>query len=141
MVPVNGAGVRRLNRTLKKGGIVGILPDQYPKAGARVFVPFFGVSTATMTLLPRLAARTGAAVFLAWAERLPRGRGYYLHFIRMEGIDDPDLMAAGATLNRGIEREIGKCPQQYLWAYNRFKSRPDGTERHGEKTAVVGKGR
>src|SRR5690606_2284440 len=61
--------VRGLLRTLQGGGVLGILPDQQPKQGEGVFAPFFGVPALTMTLLPRLAQRTGATVLFAFAAR------------------------------------------------------------------------
>ena len=44
--------------------MVGILPDQQPKAGEGEFAPFFGKPALTMTLLGRLAQRSGAQVLL-----------------------------------------------------------------------------
>src|SRR5690606_41747436 len=41
-VRAEGPGIRQLFKTLKEGGVVGILPDQQPKAGDGVFAPFFG---------------------------------------------------------------------------------------------------
>ena len=63
------------------GGTVGILPDQKPRAGEGEFAPFFGRDALTMVLLPRLAARTGATVLFAFAERLPEGAGYRIHLL------------------------------------------------------------
>ena len=42
-------------------------------------MPFFGRPAYTMTLAARLT-ETGATTLLAWGERLPKGRGYRLHF-------------------------------------------------------------
>ena len=69
-----------------------------------------------MTLVGRLQKRTGAAVILTFAERLPGGRGYALQFERYRGdaIDEP-------AMNRAVEATIRRCPQQYLWSYNRYK--------------------
>ena len=39
-------GIRQLFKLLKDGGVVGILPDQQPKAGDGEFAPFFGVAGA-----------------------------------------------------------------------------------------------
>ena len=65
-------------------------------------------------------------VFL-FAERLPRARGYALHCLEApEGIDSADDVEAATALNRGVERCIGVCPEQYLWSYKRFRSRPAG---------------
>ncbi|TAM96756.1 MAG: lipid A biosynthesis acyltransferase, partial [Rhodanobacteraceae bacterium] len=59
--PIDDSGVRRVFRHLRTGGVVSIMPDHVPRAGA-VVAPFFGVPALTMTLLPRLAQRTGAKV-------------------------------------------------------------------------------
>src|SRR5690606_8025007 len=75
-VRAEGSGVRALYKRLAAGGVVGILPDQKPRAGDGVPAPFFGTPAATMVLLPRLARRTGASVLFAFTERLPRGAGY-----------------------------------------------------------------
>lgn len=126
LVPATGAGVRQLLRALQAGEAVGILPDQQPP-GQGVFAPFFGVPAKTMTLLPRLAGRTDAAVLSAFAERLPRGRGYRLHFQAVdEAVASDDPLQAGQALNRAVENAVRVCPQQYLWSYRRFSRRPDG---------------
>jgi len=82
-VRAEAAGVRTLLKRLQRGGVVGILPDQQPKAGEGEFAPFFGKPALTMTLLSRLAARSGAQVLLAWCRRLP-GEGpprFELHIV------------------------------------------------------------
>jgi len=55
-IPAEGPAVRQMLKTLKAGGTVGILPDQQPKQGDGVFVPFFGIDALTMTLVNRLHA-------------------------------------------------------------------------------------
>ena len=84
--------------------------------GEGVWADFFGRPAYTMTLVRRLQKQTGAAVIFAFAERLPGGRGYALHFERYRGdaIDEP-------AMNRAVEATIRRCPTQYLWSYNRYK--------------------
>ena len=127
-VRAEGPGIRQLFRTLKDGGVVGILPDQQPKAGDGVFAPFFGIEALTMTLLPRLAERSGATVLFACCERL---EGPELGFaLRIEaappGIADPAPAVAVAALNAGVEHMARRAPAQYQWTYKRFKARPEG---------------
>ena len=124
-VPTTLAGVRSLVRVLRGGGYTAILPDQVPTDGQGVWAPFFGRPAYTMTLLPRLAQQTGAAVLLNWCERLPGGRGFVMHF---EPLDDAllhtpgaDPAASAAVVNAGMERLIRRAPGQYLWSYNRYK--------------------
>ena len=129
------AGVRTLFKRLASGGVVGILPDQEPKQGEGEFAPFFGRPALTMVLLSRLAQRTGATVLFAFAERLPRGEGYVLHFLPApERIADPDLPTAVAALNRGIENGIRLAPAQYQWHYKRFSAQPPAVDAAGTGT-------
>jgi Kdo2-lipid IVA lauroyltransferase/acyltransferase len=120
--PANLAGVRLMLRALRKGEMVGLLPDQVPPAGQGVWAPFFGRPAYTMTLAARLAQQTGAAIGLAWCERLPRGAGYSIRLVPIERpLPDDDVTAASA-INAAMERAIRALPSQYLWGYNRYKS-------------------
>ena len=114
--PANLRGVRTLYKALQRGEAVGVLPDQAPQVGEGTWADFFGRPAYTMTLVRRLQNQTGAAVVLVFAERLPRGRGYLLHFTPHPGtgIDERDM-------NRAVEALIRSCPTQYLWSYNRYK--------------------
>lgn len=122
-VRADGAGVRQLYKRLGQGGTVGILPDQKPREGEGRFAPFFGCEALTMVLLPRLAARTGATVLYAFAERLPRGAGYRIHILPApEGIADADLDRACAALNRGVQDCVELAFTQYQWQYKRYSA-------------------
>lgn len=122
-VRAEGAGVRTLYKRLAAGGTVGILPDQKPRAGEGEVAPFFGQNALTMVLLPRLAARTGATVLFAFAERLPRGEGYRIHLMPApEGLADADLAVACRALNRGVEGCVELAFSQYQWHYKRYSA-------------------
>jgi KDO2-lipid IV(A) lauroyltransferase len=131
VAPADVAGVRRLVKALRGGEMVGMLPDQAPKAGEGVWAPFFGRPAWTMTLAARLSEVKGVRVIMIWAERLPRGAGYVLHLCEPFEPIDGSLEARCAAINREIERLIRACPTQYLWAYNRYK-RPSGVAAPGE---------
>ena len=129
VVPTDAGGIRALYQALGRGEAIAVLPDQQPKEEGRaaVFAPFFGVPALTMTLLPRLARKTGAAVLYVFVERLPWGRGFRMHWLDgPEGIADADPVVAATALNRGVEACVARCPTQYQWTYRRFKRRPDG---------------
>ncbi|MEO5565852.1 MAG: lauroyl acyltransferase [Luteimonas sp.] len=127
-VPAEGAAVRQLLRVLQGGGVVGILPDQQPKAGEGVFAPFFGKQALTMSLLPRLAARTGAVVLFAYCERIPSAGAGPAFALRIEAapdaIADPDPEAGVRALNIGVQRIASRDPTQYQWTYKRYTLRP-----------------
>lgn len=127
-VRAEGPAVRQLWKTLKDGGAVGILPDQQPKLGDGEFAPFFGVQALTMTLVSRLAERTGATVLFAWCERTGADLEFALHVMPApDGIADSDPVAAATTLNAMIERIARRDPAQYQWTYKRYGARPPGS--------------
>ena len=128
VVATDPGGVRALLTALRDGEVLGILPDQDPGDEGGTFAPFFGIAANTMTLVSRLALKAGVPVFLTWAERLPRGRGFALHWRPLPEVTAaPSLEASVAALNRGVEAAVRALPAQYLWAYKRFKTRPPGT--------------
>src|SRR5690606_22857156 len=122
------AGVRTLLKLLKDGGMLGILPDQQPKRGDGEFAPFFNIPALTMTLLPRLAERTGATVLCAYVKRLPtHEQGFEVHIEPApDTVADPDPLIATAALNLALEHCIRSAPEQYQWSYKRFTIRPEG---------------
>lgn len=125
VAPASMAGVRKLLRHLRAGGCSVVLPDQVPGVGEGEWVPFFGRPAYTMTLLARLQQASGAALVFCYAERLPRGEGFQMHFAPMQEALPEDRAAAAALVNAKVEELVRECPLQYLWAYNRYK-RPAG---------------
>lgn len=119
LAPANSQGVKQLLQALKRGEAIGILPDQAPLEGEGEWAPFFGRPAYTMTLASKLASKTGAAVFMAFGERLSYGRGYN---IRIRPVTAGGINSA-ALLNAELERTIKQCPEQYLWVYDRYKVR------------------
>ncbi|MEG3192495.1 lauroyl acyltransferase [Lysobacter sp. D1-1-M9] len=131
-IRAEGPAVRQLFKQLGGGGVVGILPDQQPKTGDGEFAPFFGVQALTMTLLGRLAERTGAPVLLAWCERIHHDAGgaprFALHIEPAPAaIAEADPQLRVAALNVAVERIARRDPAQYQWTYKRFTLRPPGT--------------
>jgi len=60
-------------------------------------------------------------VLFSFAERLPRGAGYRLHFLPApDGIADADIEVACAALNRGVEDCVRLAFAQYQWSYKRW---------------------
>lgn len=118
LAPTDLGGVRLLLKALKRGEVIGVLPDQAPGNGEGEWAPFFGRPAYTMTLLGRLIEASGAAVVMCLGERLPRGAGYALHFSPIEFKQDGSVPV---LLNAALEDLIRQHPEQYLWSYNRYK--------------------
>jgi KDO2-lipid IV(A) lauroyltransferase len=126
MVPATAAGIKTIFRKLKAGEVVGILPDQEPRRGKGHFVPFMGTLAHTGVMISRFIQRTDAKVVYATVERRPKGK-YRMHFLPADDdIYSPDPETSLTALNRGVERVIEIDPPQYLWAYTRFRTRPEG---------------
>ncbi|SET36984.1 MULTISPECIES: lysophospholipid acyltransferase family protein [Marinobacter] len=116
-------GLVRMVSILKGGGIAGILPDQSPdKNSGYAYGPFFGHNVRTMTLASKLIARSGAASFTTFAERLKDGRGFRMVIRPTEpGIDSADPVEAVTALNLSVEKCVREIPEQYQWEYKRFR--------------------
>lgn len=119
-------GVRTLLKALKKGEAVAILPDQAPKKGEGRWLDFFGRPAYTMTLAARLS-ESGARVLLMWGERLSDGAGYHFHLLEPSQPISGTTVERAQKINHEMEQLIMRCPEQYLWGYNRYK-RPRGAE-------------
>jgi KDO2-lipid IV(A) lauroyltransferase len=112
------SGVRLLFKALKRGNAIGLLPDQVPSNGEGEWIEFFSRPAYTMTLSGRLAQSSGATIVLAYAERLPHGRGYAM---RIEPLSLDFNQSVPLQINAALERVIATAPAQYLWSYNRYK--------------------
>ncbi len=121
--------LRGMVHALKKGEAVWFAPDQDYGPRGSVFAPLFAVDQAATTsgtyMLARLAKPALVTVVLI---RKDKAKGYDL-VIQPALKDYPidDEMAAAAYMNRVVEKEIMRAPDQYLWLHRRFKTRPDGT--------------
>jgi KDO2-lipid IV(A) lauroyltransferase len=121
-VPATTQGVREFVRALRRGESVGMLPDQAPGKGEGVWAPFFGRMAYTVTLPGKLAVQTGVPVILTAGERLPGGRGWRIHYVRVPEPLPESPEAQAALFNSAMETLIRRFPEQYLWSYNRYKT-------------------
>lgn len=128
--PITRRGLSSLVKALKRGEMIGILPDQEPAEEHGVFAPFFGHAAYTMTFVTNLAQKTGAPVVFAAMQRLDDDTGYRLHYFPADpALTNADPQIAAAALNRQVEQCIAVAPQQYMWNYKRFRKSPPGTAR------------
>ena len=115
-------GVRALLKALKRGEAIGLLPDQVPAQGHGVFADFFGHPAYTTTLIGKLQRATGASIVVMCSRRLPAAAGFELTFHPMPVALPAGDAAAARALNAFQEEVILRCPEQYLWSYNRYKN-------------------
>jgi len=114
-------------RLIRSGYPFYYLPDQNPGEADHVFAPFFGVPTATLTALSRIARLADAVVIPCFTRLLPKGDGYEIIFhAPLENFPSKDSLADAAQMNAAIEAGVREMPEQYMWTYKRFKQRPPG---------------
>ena len=125
LIQREGFDLRAAVRALKDGLPFYYLPDQDPGERNGIFVPFFGIATATLPMVPRLAKMAGAKVSLCVTEMTADG---YVFHVEPPLADYPsgDVEADTARMNAEIERWARRLPDQYLWTHKRFKTRPAG---------------
>jgi Kdo2-lipid IVA lauroyltransferase/acyltransferase len=119
------ASLKPILRMIREGRPFYYLPDQDMGERASVFVPFFGIPAATVTTLSRIAETTNAAVIPCLTRILPKG-GYEVRlYAPLENFPTVDPAADAARMNREIEQWVREMPEQYMWSYRRFKTRPN----------------
>jgi Kdo2-lipid IVA lauroyltransferase/acyltransferase len=119
-------GIRSILRFMQTGRPFYYLPDQEPGGASFEFVPFFGIPTATITAMSRIAEMAQAVVMPCFICQLPGGQGYEISFKpALEGFPSGDLVGDVTRMNAEIEKGVREMPEQYMWTYKRFKTRPD----------------
>jgi Kdo2-lipid IVA lauroyltransferase/acyltransferase len=112
-------------QALRAGQPLYLLPDMNITRQESVFVPFYGVSTATLTSLSRFA-RLGRAKVVPVVTALT-ATGYEVRVLpAWTDFPTEDLQADAATMNRLLQTYIDEMPDQYYWVHKRFKVRPPG---------------
>ena len=120
-----GDGVKPILSGLRKGGLLYLLPDMDFGRNDSLFVPFYGVTAATVPSLSRFA-RLGRAKVISMVTRItPTG---YLAELSpaWPGYPTDDAEADTALMNQYLQSYIDVTPGQYYWVHKRFKTRPEG---------------
>lgn len=123
--PTNLQGVKQIMKALRQGEATIILPDHCPdpqNGGDGVWATFFGKSAFTMTLAAKLAKINNTATLFFCGKRLANGEGFELFIEPFSGQLNGDKTHDAQEINHEIERWIRRFPEQYLFAYNRYKT-------------------
>lgn len=124
LVPTDARGLATLLRSVKRGNISGILPDQAPPdVNSGENSSFMGTDCFTGTLSSNMIRRTGALAVFGFAQRVQGG--FILRYLPCdEEIYDEDTQVSLSALNAGVENCLRFCEEQYQWEYKRFRVRP-----------------
>ena len=125
------AGFRPLIRGIRSGRQGYLFPDEdFGEAGPEVvFVPFFGVKRALITSPSRIARAARARVAVC-ASQLDAATGRYRCTVTppLEGVTGEDPETDLRVICSAMEALIQRAPEQYLWTFRWFRTRPDGGE-------------
>jgi KDO2-lipid IV(A) lauroyltransferase len=123
-------GIRPVVKAMREGWSLFYSVDMDFGPEGSIFVPFFGVQTATITGLSRMAKLTGAKVVPFVTRQLPGAQGYEVRFYPpWENFPGDDVAADTRRMNAFIEERVLEAPAQYYWVHKRFKTRPPGEAR------------
>lgn len=118
-------GVKPIVSALRAGHALYLLPDMNFGPHESVFVPFYGVSAATVPSLSRFA-RLGRAKVVPVVTRMT-ATGYDVAVMpAWENFPSDDVLADTARMNAQLQVLIDTMPTQYYWVHKRFKDRPAG---------------
>lgn len=118
-------GVKPIVAALREGQPLYLLPDMDFGAKDSVFVPFYGVPTATVPSLSRFA-RLGRAKVVPLLPRMT-AMGYEVQVLpAWDDFPGDDPVADTALMNVRLQDYIATMPAQYYWVHKRFKTRPEG---------------
>lgn len=128
-------GVKQIMTGLRHGELLHLSPDMDFGPEESIFVPFMGVSAATVPSLSRFA-RLGRAPVLMLVTRMTT-QGYEMTLTQaLENFPTDDVTADTTRMNLLLEEAIRHSPAQYYWVHKRFKTRPEGEPSVYKKTKI-----
>jgi len=114
-------------KALKNKQIVWYAADQNYGGKTVVFVPFFGIQTATITATSKLAKMTGASIVPFTQRRLDSTDSYQLDlYPALDNFPSGSETQDAARINGFLQSYLEQYPVDYMWLHQRFRSRPKG---------------
>lgn len=130
--------VRQIHAHLKRGEIVGLLPDQDMDRVRGIFVDFFGKPAYTSVAPVKFAMASGAPILPAFMVRMPGGRYRLLRgeLIRPKieaGDREASVRKYTESWMKAFEEVIRRYPEQWGWMHDRWRTQPEETVAAGIK--------
>ena len=122
-------GMRPVVRALQQSKMFYYIPDEDFGSKHSVFVPYFGIQTATITVLGRLAELTNALVVPCYTKLRADNKGYEIDLgAALKEFPSGNRVDDAITMNNILEAGIKKAPEQYFWTFKWFRTRPEGDQ-------------
>jgi KDO2-lipid IV(A) lauroyltransferase len=119
---ISSEQIRDLLQNLKNNIPVWYAPDQRFTDKNSAIVPLFNQPASSNIATSRLAKISGAPVLPYFPERRPDNRGYTVRiYPPLEHFPSEDPIEDTRRFHEMIEAHVRRYPEQYLWAYKRFK--------------------
>ncbi|OGT30645.1 MAG: hypothetical protein A3E87_06700 [Gammaproteobacteria bacterium RIFCSPHIGHO2_12_FULL_35_23] len=116
--------IRGMIKALQAGKVIWYSADVNAGRKKSVFAPFFNIPAATTKAPMRFAKLSNCAVVPSFHYRKEDGTYKVKMLPALENFPTQDEIADATQINQIIEQAIRKIPEQYLWQYMRFKTRP-----------------
>ena len=128
--------LRGILKGMNEGRLCFLVPDEdFGEGKHTVYAPFFGQLRSTLNIVGRIASRTGAVVVPCFC-RLDAQTGRYTTTVSPPLTDFPgnNFSEDAVCVNNAMEKLIREVPEQYLWTFRWFKTRPGGLLNPYDKT-------
>ncbi len=130
----NKDGVRGVLKAIQSGSPLYVLPDLNYEPNDSLYIPFFGIPSATLPILARYAKLGGkngvpAKVVPIVTRMTSKGYDIEIHPAWQNypsGSAPANLEADTRRMNQELEQWIRTMPAQYYWVHRRFKDQPNG---------------
>lgn len=119
-------GLRPLVKAIRAGRIGYFMPDEDLGHTHSVFAPFFGIATATLPVVGRVAKMTDAQVIPVFCRLDDSGHYHVTVGSPLVGFPKGDALTDATVVNAAFEAAIRQAPEQYLWTLRWFRTRPNG---------------
>lgn len=121
-VPTTKKGVITFAKTLRDGGMVGLLPDSIASQGDGEWIKFFNQDMFAPTLAAKMVTMKNVVTYMTVCTRTKKG--FDIEFVRFEPKNGGTTAEILQQIYDMIEFYVSKNPSQYFWSYDRFR-RPD----------------
>jgi lipid A biosynthesis lauroyl/palmitoleoyl acyltransferase len=123
-VMIKSTDTRSIIKAINNSLPIWYAPDQDLGKNNSVFAPLFGIQTATASATARLAKNNNTRVIPYSFIRTKKG--YSMSFEKpISKYPSNDPIQDATVVNKILEKQINKNPEQYLWIHRRFKTRPN----------------
>jgi len=123
---ITKTSVRQLLKVLKANRPVWYAADQAYNRKGTVLVPFFGEPATTNTAISQISKVSKAPIVPFFPFRWENGQRYSMEILpALDNFPSGDDAADAVRINKLLETQIRKAPEQYYWVHRRFKGRPE----------------